>query len=166
MSVKLVSEILEKANTEEEISKSLKQFNLEYFSIEDKSVFWSQREESMSRLIMDTLAEDEEQEELSEEDLTESKKLQKEEVKEIKNVEILDHIQSQKENILEASEPFKIEVEEVKDDDKKDENDSNKTQYLASNPCNAYHMQIFALHPVFAFFLLLAQHTGSFPMLQ
>ena len=137
MSVKLVSEILEKANTEEEISKSLKQFNLEYFSIEDKSVFWSQREESMSRLIMDTLAEDEEQEELSEEDLTESKKLQKEEVKEIKNVEIIDHMQSQKENILETSEPFKKEVEEVKDDDKKDENDSNKTQYLASNPCNA-----------------------------
>ena len=68
MSVKLVSEILEKAKTEEEIRKSLKQYNLEYFSREDKSEFWSDREESMSRLIMDTLEEDEEQED-EEEDL-------------------------------------------------------------------------------------------------
>ena len=40
MSVKLVSQILEKANTEEDITKSLKQYNLEYFSRQDKSEFW------------------------------------------------------------------------------------------------------------------------------
>merc|ERR1711971_1140238 len=66
---KLVSEILEKANTEVEITKSLKKYNLGYFSREDKTVFWSDREESMSRLIMDTLEEDEEQEESAEEDV-------------------------------------------------------------------------------------------------
>ena len=69
MSVKLVSEILEKANTEVEITKSLKQYNLGYFSREDKTEFWSDREESMSRLIMETLEEDEEQDESAEEDL-------------------------------------------------------------------------------------------------
>ena len=69
MSVKLVSEILEKAKTEQEITKSLKQYNLGYFSREDKTEFWSDREESMSRLIMDTLEEDEEQEESAEEDM-------------------------------------------------------------------------------------------------
>ena len=60
MSVKLVHEILEKATTDEDIRKKLDHYHLGYFSKSDKTEFWAMREESLNRIVMETLEEDEE----------------------------------------------------------------------------------------------------------
>ena len=60
MSVKLVHEILEKATTDEDIRKKLDHYHLGYFSKSDKTEFWALREESLNRIVMETLEEDEE----------------------------------------------------------------------------------------------------------
>ena len=60
MSVKLVHEILEKATTDEDIRNKLDHYHLGYFSKSDKTEFWALREESLNRIVMETLEEDEE----------------------------------------------------------------------------------------------------------
>ena len=60
MSVKLVHEILEKATTDEDIRRKLDHYHLGYFSKSDKTEFWALREESLNRIVMETLEEDEE----------------------------------------------------------------------------------------------------------
>ena len=67
MSVKLVKEILSESEDDEEIKRRLESLQLIYFTKSDKTEFWSSKEEIMNRIVMDTLAEDEELDEEEEE---------------------------------------------------------------------------------------------------
>merc|ERR1719342_1692206 len=61
MSIKVVSEILEKTTDDEDILKNLDSYQLGYFAKSEKTEFWEKREESMNRIVMETLDEDEEE---------------------------------------------------------------------------------------------------------
>ena len=82
VSVKIVSEILQKEGiSDEEIVKELKHYNLRYFAESDKTQFWKLREENLNRIVMETLSEENEEED-GEKEADQSKetvKLQKDE---------------------------------------------------------------------------------------
>merc|ERR1719342_1055982 len=61
MSIKVVTEILEKTTDDKDILKNLDSYQLGYFAKAEKTEFWEKREESMNRIVMETLDEDEDE---------------------------------------------------------------------------------------------------------